>query len=57
MIPLQPNHAYQSEYTAYLEHMLAQSYSLSDFIQYADIACKDADWLLEILNNLNSKNQ
>jgi len=57
MIQLKPNHNYQSEYTAYLEHMLRQSYSLSDFIKYADIASKDADWLLEIMNNLNTNNQ
>ena len=57
MIQLQPNHEYHIEYTSYLEHMLRQSYSLSDFIKYADLACKDADWLLEIMNNLNTNNQ
>lgn len=57
MIQLKPNHQYDTEYTAYLEHMLRQSYSLSDFIEYADLACNDADWLLEIINNLNSENQ
>ena len=57
MIQLQPNHQYAIEYTAYLEHMLRQSYSLSDFIEYADLACNDADWLLEIVNNLNTNNQ
>jgi len=50
MIQLTPNHDFHSEYTAYLEHMLAQCYSLHDFTQYADLACNDADWLLEIIN-------
>ena len=48
MIQLTPNHDFHSEYTAYLEHMLAQCYSLHDFTQYADLACNDSDWLLEI---------
>ena len=49
MIPLTPNHGYQTEYTAYLRHMLAGSYSLEDFIHYANIAANDPDWLLEII--------
>ena len=51
MIQLTPNHDFHSEYTAYLEHMLAQCYSLHDFTQYADLAANDSEWLLEIINN------